>query len=120
MLGRTRADETAVRLFALLFALVACSGCGLWDVLVEINSEIGYSEEEFAKGKPKPEEPEQVAATQQKSELLQRTENWWKNASSLGPAKKTGKDAMVRCRIGGSERFTRPRDCVAAGGSVLR
>jgi hypothetical protein len=108
-----------VNKLALLFALFACSGCGLWDVLVEINGEIGYSEEEFAKGKPKAEEPE-VAAVSSKSELLKRTETWWKNAKTLGPAKTTGKDAMIRCKLGGSERFTRSRDCLAAGGSVLR
>jgi hypothetical protein len=109
-----------VKLFVLLFALLACSGCGLWDVLVEINGEIGFSEEEFAKSRPKPKEEEvQVAGPKPKSELQQRTETWWKNASSLGPTKKTGKNAMVRCRLGGSERFTRPRDCTAAGGTVL-
>jgi hypothetical protein len=110
-----------VKLFVLLFALFACSGCGLWDVLVEINGEIGFSEEEFAKSRPKQPKVEetQVAGAKPKSELQRRTETWWKNASTLGPAKKTGKDAMVRCRLGGSERFTRTRDCVAAGGTVL-
>ena len=48
------------------------------------------------------------------------TANWWQNATTLGPAKKTGKDAMVRCKLAGSERFTRVDDCLAAGGSLLQ
>ncbi len=118
-----------MKLFVLLLALTACSGCGLWDAIVEINGEIGYSEEEFAKTRRRAEaskakaskaEGKQVAATPTKSDLQQRTEAWWKNATTLGPAKKTGKNAMIRCRIRGAERFTRPRDCAAAGGTVIR
>ena len=111
--------KKGVKAFALLFALVACSGCGLWDVIVDINSEIGFSEEEFAKSKPKVEEanpPDTPSAGQQ---LQQRTAEWWGKAKSLGPRTDSGPSAMVRCRVAGSERFTKAQDCVSMGGTIV-
>ena len=100
----------------LLIALVFASGC---DVIADINSEIGYSEAELSKGKPEAASAAAPAAAEETP--AQRSATWWENAKTLAPAeKKQGGDAMVRCRVAGSERFTLARDCISSGGTVLQ
>ena len=105
-----------MRVFVLVIAAFVLGGC---EVISDINSEIGFSEEEKAKSKAKAEATA-PADEEEPDTYAKRTAEWWGKAKSLGPREDQDSDnPMVRCKVGGTERFTLTRDCLASGGTVL-
>ena len=64
--------------------------------------------------KPKPGAGGQVAAA--RSAVLERSQQWWKQAKSMTPGEKS--EDIVSCRFSDGTRFMAREDCIVQGGRL--
>lgn len=119
--GMGDADETSMRVFVVLFALVFASGCFIAD---EIDSGVASLPQ-----KPKPEaekEPERAAAPSRPTSSGSEDPGLFSSLLGLAqeelepePAPPDPAEMPVRCWIGKRENFTTRRDCESRGGKAV-